>query len=694
MIRRLSLAALCASLLIAALPATPAPAAEPPNHPFRFEISHFEPEEHRTEFLEGPCGLALDSQGDIYVGDYYHDQVVVFGPSGGYLNRMVEEEPLDGPCGLGLDSAGDLYVNNYHRDVVRFALSNSPPLSFPANSLTTGPAQAIDSAHSTGLALDPATGDLYVDDRTYVAEYEAPVEPGEEPAEKIGLGSLGSGYGVAVSDYPATEGFLYVPDAASDTVKVYDPAVNLTEPIAEVDGAGTPQGGFDSLVDSTAAIDQSDGHLFVADNLQSLDFEHPRAALDEFNAAGDYRGSLPKFPTLIDGEPTGVAIDNSGTATQGDVYVTSGNTEKSSVYAFGPTFPAHTLEVTKTGEGEGTVTSEPAGIECGTACTAEYNADEEVVLTAVPDSGSAFAGWSGGGCSGIVPCHLTLGADGAVSASFEAAAEPLALIEAAGASGAAATALGPPAPAARISARPTAHSSEVKQQGNLRVSFEGELTPHALPRQGSAPVKVSVGARIATTDGQNPPQLRKIAIAINRNGRLSAKGLPLCKLRDIQPSTTADALAACRSSRVGHGSFSARVLLPQQAPFPSAGKVFAFNGTYRGRLAIFAHVYGTNPIPTSYTIPFAISQAKGTYGTLLTASLPQVTSEWGYVTGLQMTLGRTFFFHGKRRSYLSAACPAPKGFPGAVFPFARASFSFGRKGTLTSVLTRSCGVRG
>jgi hypothetical protein len=236
--------------------------------------------------------------------------------------------------------------------------------------------------------------------------------------------------------------------------------------------------------------------------------------------------------------------------------------------------------------------------------------------------------------------------------------------------------------------------AEIQQKGDLRVSFDGKLTPHALPRQGTAPVKVSVGAKIATTNGSNPPQLRKITIAINRNGRFEPRGLPFCSLRDIQPSTTADALAACRSSLIGEGSFSAKVLLPQQAPFPSEGKVYAFNGTYNGKLAILAHVYGTQPVPTSYTIPFAIGSAKGTFGTVLSASLPQVTSEWGYVTGLSITLGRTFSYHGKRRSYLSAGCPAPKGFPGASFPFAKASFAFKGKGTLSSILNRSCGARG
>jgi hypothetical protein len=236
--------------------------------------------------------------------------------------------------------------------------------------------------------------------------------------------------------------------------------------------------------------------------------------------------------------------------------------------------------------------------------------------------------------------------------------------------------------------------AEVTQRGNLRVSFDGELTPHALPRSGQAPIKVAVGARIAAVNGAAPPQLRQISIAINRNGRLDAKGLPVCRLDQIQPSTTADALQACRGALVGQGSFSAKVLLPQQAPFPSAGKVYAFNGVLHGHPAIFAHVYGSRPVPTSSTIPFEVLPSKGIYGTVFRASLPQVTSEWGYVTGLEMTLGRNFSYRGERRSYLSAGCPAPKGFPGASFSFAQASFAFGGKKTLTSTLTRSCGVRG
>jgi hypothetical protein len=89
-----------------------------------------------------------------------------------------------------------------------------------------------------------------------------------------------------------------------------------------------------------------------------------------------------------------------------------------------------------------------------------------------------------------------------------------------------------------------------------------------------------------------------------------------------------------------------------------------------------------------------ISRSKGTFATTLTASLPQVTSEWGYVTGLQMSLSRRYTYRGKARSYASAGCPAPEGYPGAVFPFVKATYGFAGGRSLSSVLTRNCKARG
>lgn len=53
------------------------------------------------------------------------------------------------------------------------------------------------------------------------------------------------------------------------------------------------------------------------------------------------------------------------------------------------------LEVITVGTGSGRVSSEPAGIDCGTNCRATFAKEQLVNLLATPNTGSTFAGWSG-----------------------------------------------------------------------------------------------------------------------------------------------------------------------------------------------------------------------------------------------------------------------------------------------------------
>ncbi len=67
----------------------------------------------------------------------------------------------------------------------------------------------------------------------------------------------------------------------------------------------------------------------------------------------------------------------------------------------------------------GTVTSSPAGIDCGSDCTEAYALGTVVNLTASPAIGSIFAGWTGA-CSGSGTCAVTMDAGRSVTAAFSA----------------------------------------------------------------------------------------------------------------------------------------------------------------------------------------------------------------------------------------------------------------------------------
>ncbi len=79
----------------------------------------------------------------------------------------------------------------------------------------------------------------------------------------------------------------------------------------------------------------------------------------------------------------------------------------------------YNLLVSKSGTGGGTVSSSTTGIDCGLDCVEMYLNGTTVWLTATPDPDSSFGGWTGGGCSGLGDCSVTLNTDTNVTAIFD-----------------------------------------------------------------------------------------------------------------------------------------------------------------------------------------------------------------------------------------------------------------------------------
>jgi len=85
----------------------------------------------------------------------------------------------------------------------------------------------------------------------------------------------------------------------------------------------------------------------------------------------------------------------------------------------------YTLIVSSIGEGTGVVSSDTIGIDCGSDCSEIYPEGKTVVLSAAPERGSFFIGWSGDGCSGMGSCVLVLDADKTISANFTTIPPPI-----------------------------------------------------------------------------------------------------------------------------------------------------------------------------------------------------------------------------------------------------------------------------
>jgi hypothetical protein len=236
---------------------------------------------------------------------------------------------------------------------------------------------------------------------------------------------------------------------------------------------------------------------------------------------------------------------------------------------------------------------------------------------------------------------------------------------------------------------------ELAQQGDLLVSFSANISPHRLPRQSPVPVAIQIGGTVRTTDRSAPPKLTQMNVEINRQGKISTAGLPVCPAARLRAANAPRALAVCGDALVGRGNATTLISLPDQGLFAVNGTLLAFNARFGGRRGILAYVHAERPLPLTYLIRFAIEHnGRGRFGATLSAEIPSIASGQGRISAFNLSLRRTYRFGGDRRSYLMASCPLPEGFTAAPFPLARTTYGFEDGRTISAVLTRECQVRG
>jgi hypothetical protein len=172
------------------------------------------------------------------------------------------------------------------------------------------------------------------------------------------------------------------------------------------------------------------------------------------------------------------------------------------------TLPGNKLTVLRSGSGSGSVTSVPAGINCGSECENVFDVGEVVKLTPLADSGSAFKEWSG--CDAVVEtnkCEVTMNATKTVTAAFVAAP---AVVTTAGA-----TNITPKKADVAGTVNPNGSNvTDCEVEYGPTISYGSKADCASLPGSGSSPVPVS--ASLSGLDSNATYHFR--FVAINQGG--------------------------------------------------------------------------------------------------------------------------------------------------------------------------------
>jgi hypothetical protein len=197
--------------------------------------------------------------------------------------------------------------------------------------------------------------------------------------------------------------------------------------ISIFDGDTTPSATDNTEFGSTDIVTGTVDKTFTIRNMGSANLVlsgSPKVSISGTHASDFTIISFPSSPVAPGGSTTfSVRFEASATGVRLATLAIANNDSDENPYNFdiqgtGTTIPSWTLNITVNGTGGGVVDSNPTGINCGVDCSEDYDDGTVVTLTATPDPGILFSGWSGGGCSGTGTCQIAMNAGTTVTATF------------------------------------------------------------------------------------------------------------------------------------------------------------------------------------------------------------------------------------------------------------------------------------
>jgi len=353
-----------------------------------------------TDGLHSPTRIAIGTDGKIYVTDSSKDRIQVYSPAGRL--KYTVNNFMGVPLSIAVDSAGNFYVGDDRTKSVMVFDSNWQFL----RKLGSGNREF---ALPGDIAVSASTGRIYVTDskNNIVKIYNA------DGSLYSVVGSRGSNAGQFI--FPTG---IAVDDTNSELL-VGDEMYNGTEWVSRIQIFDL-NGNYTGVITLGASYNVKVQGITI-DSLGRVYAVNPlKGRVDVYERTGTYLSSIGKIGTAS-GElkiPSDAVIDSNSR-----LLIASSDSSRVVLYGIDnytiPIDPPdiYTLTVVKNGTGAGTVTSSPSGINCGSGCSAMYEAGTSVTLAATPAADSLFAGWSGA-CSGTGSCAISISGDTNVSASF------------------------------------------------------------------------------------------------------------------------------------------------------------------------------------------------------------------------------------------------------------------------------------
>ncbi len=211
-----------------------------------------------------PCGVAVDSTGSVYIGDY-SGFVDKYTPTANPLtdsDYVAELTGVEHPCLLAVDSDGNVYADTYsHGPLTKYAPSQLSP---PSASLSIG--TVFDPENEVfGVAVnpgaDPLTGqanEVYLREAGDIAQYTST----GTLVSRFGSLITGNGEGTTAVDGATGEVYATTTEGSHSTVlvdrfgpAVVQPDVTTSVPAANVTGAS-------ATISGTVGPDGLDAHYY------------------------------------------------------------------------------------------------------------------------------------------------------------------------------------------------------------------------------------------------------------------------------------------------------------------------------------------------------------------------------------------------------------------------------------------------